>query len=330
MITLRLEEADLLRCRFATSPLWETISAVRVILYPAEHAVHLPWLRALTGRGERPELGVLPYLLPRAGYAPDFLCPPPAGPLPDIEHELGQLRHVPFGVFAAEIKRIPPSTPIPPHLQDLITDPLAGLTTVAAAVESCWNQLLATDWPRLQDLLDADIAYRARRITAGGMQALFADLHPHVTWEHGVNIATRKTRHTSLDGRGLLLVPSIFAWPEPTVQLDPPWQPTLIYPARGIGHLWEQPTTEPGALTKLLGRRRGAILTELAEPAATSALARRLGISPSTASGHLKTLQRAGLFTAHRTGRQVRYQRTELGHALAANGQPAPGRTHHT
>lgn len=196
---------------------------------------------------------------------------------------------------------------------------------MAAAVESCWNQLLAADWPRLQDLLDADITYRARRITAGGMQALFADLHPHVSWEHGVSVATRPNRQASLDGRGLLLIPSVFAWPEPTVQLDPPWQPTLIYPGRGAGHLWEPPAAQPGALTKLLGRRRGAILTELAEPATTSTLARRLGISPPTASGHLKALQRAGLLTAHRAGRHVRYQRTELGHALAAAGQPARG-----
>jgi DNA-binding transcriptional ArsR family regulator len=326
VIGMRLGEADLLRCRFATSPLWETISAVRVILYPAEHALHLPWLRTLAARGGRLELGVLPHLLPPAGYAPDFLCPPPTGPLPDIDHELGQLYQVPPEVFVAEITRLASGTPMPAHLRDLTDDPLAGRTTVAAAVESCWNQLLAADWPRLQDLLDADITYRARRITAGGMQALFADLHPHVTWDHGVNITTRTNRQANLDGRGLLLIPSVFAWPEPTVQLDPPWQPTLIYPGRGVGHLWEPPAAQPGALAKLLGRRRGAILMELAEPATTSALARRLSISPPTASGHLKTLQRAGLLTAHRAGHRVHYQRTELGHALAVAGQPAPGR----
>lgn len=325
---MRLGEADLLYCRFATSPLWETISAVRVIIYPAAHALHLPWLRALAGQGKRPDLGILRHLLPPVGYAPDFLCPPPTGPLPDVDHELGQLRQVPPEVFVAELKRLASGTRMPAHLQDLSDDPVAGLAKVAAAVESCWNQLLSADWPRLQDLLDADITYRARRITAGGMQALFADLHPHVTWDHGVNVAATTNRQISLDGRGLLLIPSVFAWPEPTVQLDPPWQPTLIYPTRGIGHLWQRPTTQPGALTQLLGRRRSAILTELAEPATTSALARRLGISASTASGHLKTLQRGGLLTAHRTGHQVHYQRTELGHTLAAAGQPAPVRRH--
>ena len=48
-----------------------------------------------------------------------------------------------------------------------------------------------------------------------------------------------------LRDRGLLFVPSAFAWPDVVLVTDPRWQPTLVYPARGVGTLWE--TDRPAA-----------------------------------------------------------------------------------
>ena len=42
---------DPARVRFAVSPLWETMAAVRVLLEPQRRAYHLPWLDAV-----RPDL----------------------------------------------------------------------------------------------------------------------------------------------------------------------------------------------------------------------------------------------------------------------------------
>ena len=39
----------------------------------------------------------------------------------------------------------------------------------------------------------------------------------------------------------LLLVPTAFVWPEVWAMLDPPWQPAIVYPPRGLGALWEPP-----------------------------------------------------------------------------------------
>lgn len=100
---------------------------------------------------------------------------------------------------------------------------------------------------------------------------------------------------------------------------DPPWQPTVIYPARGIGGLWTEP--EPGpALARLLGANRAAVLAALDAPSTTTALAHRLGLAPSSVSGQLSVLRDAGLLTSRRHGHQVLYERTPLGIALAAGG----------
>lgn len=118
-------------------------------------------------------------------------------------------------------------------------------------------------------------------------------------------------------------MPSVFVWPDVVSTFEPPWQPTLVYPARGIGGLWADPAEgTPDALARLLGRGRAAVLAALDEPAGT-ALAHRLRLAPSSVSAHLTTLREAGLLVSRRYGHQVLYERTPLGIALAAGGGAA-------
>jgi DNA-binding transcriptional ArsR family regulator len=120
-----------------------------------------------------------------------------------------------------------------------------------------------------------------------------------------------------LDGRGLLLLPAVFAWPRVWAMTDPPWQPTLVYAPRGVGLLWERPQRPGDALADLLGRRRAQVLTELAVPQTTQELATRLQASAGGVSEHLGVLRRAGLIAGRREGRSVVYERTRTGDDLA-------------
>jgi len=88
---------------------------------------------------------------------------------------------------------------------------------------------------------------------------------------------------------------------------------------RGYAELW-QPARTPrsGALARLLGRTRAALLESLAEPASTHTLASRHGFAPSTVSEHLAALHDAGLVIRRRHRHAVLYQRTPLGTELAA------------
>ncbi|KJY43745.1 ArsR family transcriptional regulator, partial [Streptomyces sp. NRRL B-1568] len=190
---------------------------------------------------------------------------------------------------------------------------------LTALFERAWQTLLAPDWPRLRALLEADVIFHARRLAEGGLERVFADLHPMLLWSDGTLTIKRRGHHSrELGGQGLMLVPSVFAWPEVIGGFDPPWQATVVYPARGIGGLWSGPGTEAaGALVRLLGANRAALLATLTEPASTSALAHRHGLALSSVSAHLAVLRDAGLLTACRRGRQVLYERTPLGMALA-------------
>ncbi|MFF5521620.1 ArsR/SmtB family transcription factor [Streptomyces coeruleorubidus] len=50
-------------------------------------------------------------------------------------------------------------------------------------------------------------------------------------------------------------------------------------------------------------------------------LARRLGVTPSAVSQHLRVLHATGLVTRARDGRRVLYRRSPLGERLARHGR---------
>jgi DNA-binding transcriptional ArsR family regulator len=93
-----------------------------------------------------------------------------------------------------------------------------------------------------------------------------------------------------------------------------PYRPEIIYPARAIATLWETgqlPSSQ--ALIALLGRTRARLLTALDEPNLTSALAKRLAVTPGAVSQHLSVLRSSGLVSRTRVGGSVLYRRTIRG-----------------
>jgi DNA-binding HxlR family transcriptional regulator len=202
-------------------------------------------------------------------------------------------------------------------------DPRGALDRITETLQAYWDLALARHWPAVQALLEADIMWRSRRLAAGGTHALFQDLHPTVTW-HGDRLAAADPWHYSgsLSGEGLLLVPSAMAWP--TVRkMVAPYQPLIAYPARGAATLWdtgEPPSSE--TLEALLGRTRARLLLALAEPNSTTALARRLAVTPAAVSQHLSVLRSSGLVSRTRVGGVVLYRRTPTGDAIVPRPPP--------
>ncbi|WP_455354179.1 DUF5937 family protein [Streptomyces sp. SYSU K217416] len=322
---LHFGESDLLRCRFAVSPLWETQEAVRTLARPERHGYHLPWLRRIRTAAARLDLTPLWLLMPQRGHSPDFLGPPPIGPAVPFEEEIAAVRAVDPAAARDDLAQSLACTPgaaRTPAGRAMLADPARAVGELADLIERAWEALVAPDWPRLRALLEADVSFHSRRLAQGGLEGLLAELHPQVVWRDGTLTLERSGDHVrALDGQGLVLMPSVFCWPDVVSGFEPPWQPTVVYPARGIGGLWtEAGSRTPEALGRLLGRVRADVLCALDEPAATTALAHRLGLAPSSVSAHLSALRGAGLLTSRRYGHQVLYERTPLGIALATGG----------
>jgi DNA-binding transcriptional ArsR family regulator len=327
VFVLRADAVDLVRCRFLISPLTELSGAVRTTHRPAGQRWHLPWLDAVAAADPPAGLALVQALQPPSGYTPDFLAPPPTASTA-VEAEIDGVARTPADRVAHELllcRADQPDPAVRAVLDRLLEDPAAGRDAIAEALRSCWRVLLAPHWERIRQLLDADIAYRARQLADTGLVGLLAALHPDVRLRDGA-VEVRPDRpgvegERILGGAGLVLLPSAFTWPHALAVLDPPWQPTVVYPARGVGDLWERRGPEPAAaLAALVGATRARLLADLAEPAATTVLARHYGMAASTLSRHLAVLRAAGLVAARRDRRQVLYGRTPLGAALAEGG----------
>ncbi|NEW74929.1 ArsR/SmtB family transcription factor [Streptomyces rhizosphaericus] len=318
---------DLLRCRFAISPLCQTHEAVRTLRRTERHGYHLPWLRRVREALAGLDLSELWLLMPVRGYTPDFLGPPPEVPYAPFEDELARMRATDPAAARRELAlslECTPGAAGSARGRAMLEDPARAVQRLAEVTEAAWRALVEPDWPRLRALLEADIAYRSRQLAEGGLERLFADLRPALRWTDGtltIRNSVVPAQTQDLDGRGVLLMPSVFVWPDVISGFVPPWQPTVIYPARGVGGLWREPdAVAADALVRLLGASRAAILAGLEEPASTTALAARHRLAASSVSAHLAVLRGAGLLSSRRQGHQVLYERTPLGMALVGGG----------
>ncbi|MGW4774261.1 ArsR/SmtB family transcription factor [Nocardia sp. NPDC004278] len=214
--------------------------------------------------------------------------------------------------------------PLPTWTRGLSDRDSTARRDVAAAVQAFHSAAFAGRWAHLQSYLEVAAERMARTLATEGVERLFAALAPLARWRAPVLevLAMTGCHDEHLDGRGLIIVPSLFAWPGPlllksTIDKDSPM--TLVFPVlrefADFASAWGPRATNE-ALSALLGRTRAAALQVIAEGCSTTELARRLGVSPATASEHATILREAGLIESWRHRNAMRHQATTLGIAL--------------
>ncbi|MFG2892261.1 ArsR/SmtB family transcription factor [Streptomyces sp. NPDC048248] len=186
-----------------------------------------------------------------------------------------------------------------------------------------WRAGVAPYWERIQDRLDAECEARGRIVVAGGVEQLLLTLHPKVVWRGPVlEIQDGPDRDIRLDGRGLLLCPSVFL-PVRAVRVVACERATgmaaLVFalPVAALAaDLWDGSPGSSQALSALVGQTRAAALRALTASCTTGQLAARLGISSAGASQHTTILRKSGLITSRRVRNHVLHTVTPLGMAL--------------
>ncbi|MGI8665275.1 MAG: DUF5937 family protein [Jatrophihabitans sp.] len=322
MLSLTFSAQDVANTRLGFSALQEAVFSLLALKDPGQHAIHLKWLKQARLDLDQAGLDISPItdlILPPGWSIPDFLTPPPAGPMPDFDDELNELAKTDHEQVRADLRTL--NGPWPPIAHQLYDDPQQGLDVICRFLSDYWQLTLAPFWPAMRSVLEGDVLYRASQLARGGAAQLFSDLAPTVRWdEHRLQVAHRGLSGlVSLDGAGLLLVPSIFVWPAVFTTTAIGWQPTMVYPARASGNLWNASRAKSvSALAAVIGSARGRLLLELGAPASGSDLALRVGLSPGGASQQLTLLRAAGLVTSHRIGRVVLFSRTALGDELVS------------
>jgi DNA-binding transcriptional ArsR family regulator len=198
---------------------------------------------------------------------------------------------------------------------------------LAGALQTYHDKAVAPHWPAISRLLEAERDRAVRRLSEQGIDRFLASCHPAIRWDPPVltidTCLPIGDQEAHLDGRGVVLVPSLFCppgFPMCMAPDDPDASPVIHYPValdtatmRGV---WEplDGATARSSLTALLGRTRAAVLDAVATgPCTTSELARRAGVSVSSASEHAAVLRAADLIATRRVSKTVRHTLTPLG-----------------
>ncbi len=306
-------DADVMaRARFGTSQLTETLAGLRLLTASRVPPWHRPW-RDAHAAAFRARLDADPVAaaLLRAAFGPtwtaDFLTVPPAAPDLTLDEELAHLEFLDDDAVRADLEVA--TGPVPPELHG------TGLArTAAGLLRWTWETTILDEWPRRLRVLRADVVSRTARLSSGGWSAALDGIAPGVRWLDNGRLQVNAGSYPPRDIRGRDLVFIAAHSPGGWVSWRLPDTYAVVYPVAGVLAAGPVPLPEP--LVRLLGRNRARLLSALDAPRSTSALVVQTGLPLGSVGGHLRVLLDAGLLERRRSGREVRYWRSDAGQAL--------------
>jgi DNA-binding transcriptional ArsR family regulator len=310
------------RARFAYSPLAEVAESLYMLACGRIQVPHRAWFAMACQRLSRVDLALLHAVVPARPLIPDFLFAGTTDTGTTIDQQLARVSAMAPEHLADEVAAVWGGEQMPPPAVELMASGSAGPARLADALGAYWSVAIEPQWPAIRAILDDDVAFRAGQLTRSGIGAMLTGLHPQVSVSDEVLYIAKNasSEKKDLSGQGLLLVPSVFVWPNVVVAVSAGGPPSVTYAARGVGRFGDSEAVKsaddhaPGAIGALLGRSRAEIL--LALPSSTTELAVSLRQSPSSVSEHLSVLRRCGLVMSWRAGRRVLYRRTDLADSL--------------
>lgn len=322
LLRVHFTAGDLARTRIADGPdpLWEILLSVQQLAERRPDPALRAWLTRACPQG-RSALRTVSPLMPPRGYFPDFLTPAEslAG---GLDEGIDAVLSTPRRRLRTELARVATPATLPSWTRRLAEGEPEVLRLLGRALRQHHATVLQPAWRQISERVQRDRQRRIQAQCAAGTEAMLRTFEDGLIWRPPVLIVDYPVdRDLHLEGRGLVLVPSYFCRHTPVTLVDPELPPILVYPARGqdAGRVPATPSAEELAL--LLGHTRAAVLRTLAEQCTTTELARRAGVSASSASEHATVLRRAGLVTSTPYRNRVHHSLTTLGTALLS-GDP--------
>jgi hypothetical protein len=259
---------------------------------------------------ERPGVAAVVAHCFRPGWLADCLPLPPPHPRPTFCEELALVQALGDKRIRGDL-RLASQTALPRVLYR------PGVTGyVVELLDWLWTHTVATDWPRRERVLRADIVARANRLATHGWTGVLKDLGRSREWvgdgEMRISDSAMPTKELGPEAQ-LWFVPT--HWMASWVGWDLPHRYAVYYPVTGSLAAVEG---SGGGLDRLIGANRACLLRALSEPVSTTALAAQSGLPIGAVGNHLKVLLDSGLVLRRRSGREVFYWRTALADSLVA------------
>jgi DNA-binding transcriptional ArsR family regulator len=340
LIRITFEPDSAKHFEFAYSPLLECVLSLHVLVAPKQHALLHSWVRRMRALPPdlRRRIDAFSFLF--RWHPPDFLVP--AGASSSFEAELGRLVTYPAELLLEEFGR-----PLYDHgghhgeglyddpavretmlqlaaaggdashrlVKSLLADPIEFTQQFVRLLEDYWKSAFAAEWRTVEPQLRSSITESQRLLASAGIWAVLGRLPAHtraIPTRRELLIDLPHTHDVLVSNTNpLVLVPSVFVWPQLRVNCDKPWPAALVY-ATPQQAREAQPRIPPEellrALRVLADDTRLRVLRLLAEqPRTNQELAKLVGLSEAGLSKILGRLSDAGLVSAHREGYYVVY-----------------------
>jgi len=328
MIALNVTDADIMKMRFAFSPIVEAVTSYQMLTKSTHPSQYLQWVDEATRALQDVDLPYMNEMIVNRSHIPDFLTPTPTAPVIDFEVELRRLCETPSPIIEDHIRLMIDYEGQSELLMYALAHPRQAVNALVDELRTYWERALAHHWSRLIAILENDILYRAREQALYGAEQMLNGLNPKLSYNNGALLIQKNFKHGKVNctpteiefditGRGLQIVPMIFSFPKMYWQVSETYQPMVIYGARGTG-LWHytEPDNPDEALQITLGIGRSRVFYALTTPRSTSELAYLLEITAGAVSQHLGKLNQAGLVESSRSGKRVFYRLSQRGQKL--------------
>ncbi|MFI6983455.1 DUF5937 family protein [Embleya sp. NPDC050154] len=341
-MTLRIDISGLPseRVRFAASPLAELTAMLHVLAEPGHHPQFAAWAGDVWA-GLSPELAERlreADFLWRSSQA-DFLIP--ARPRPTLAEELRDVdriddeRYVTAALVTTcggnRVRFVAPSPLTDATAREraldlaqargarqeafaerLLADPATVRVWVRETLEQCAEAFFDAAWSGVAVQLATDLRLKNDLLKRKGIGSALASVSGAIALApDGDRIVIDKLQDkaTTAHDTGVTFIPTVFNRPHLVVVHAPGWHPVVQYPVAESGPSEPVPLeTVTLRLEALAHPVRLRLLRTLARgPHTTGELAHVWELSAPEVSRHLAVLRRAGLLTARRQGRYVRY-----------------------
>jgi DNA-binding transcriptional ArsR family regulator len=306
VLRVHLTAEDLLRTKFASHPAPLVELGLALATLQRRDPVLGNWRRSAAARfpgAARPLLG----LIPASATGPLFLDPVSTG----LAEGLELVQQAPARFVRDELQRVFGTRAPPPWPRRLAARDRQTWRDLDRALRLAHDHLLRDAWPRVRSGFRAELAWRSRLIAELGVAAALSALHPRISWSGTVLQIDAATEFDVYPrGAGLTLLPSVLWTGRPMITDHPDGSAVIVYPALTPLPLIGAVAADP--LAELLGQTRAYVLRLAFRERTTTELARELGTSASTVSGHTRTLRAAGLIVTARAGKAVLHSVTPL------------------
>jgi DNA-binding transcriptional ArsR family regulator len=342
VITFRFVAEPAESIAFSYSPVVEAVLSLHVLTEPKHHPLQHAWVRSARDLPATLRRDIAAFGFAYRGFVPEFLVPSPETGYRTFEEELAELDELDDATIALGFLRplwdhrgerdeaLLASAHVrehavdraaeygaDPELADLIFEaPRELLGRFVRLLRDYWEAAFEREWETLEARLAATVSEAGQRIAGDGVYAYLTALSPQLLIDPARHEIRRDLPHEHTVEIGpaarLVLVPSVFVWPHVRLNCDPPWPPTIVYPApfaldEGKSTL---PSEEVVHVLRALAdeTRLRALKLIAAGERSTQELAPLIGISEAGLSKHLGLLARAGLVERRRQGYYVLYR----------------------